>query len=224
MADRPISFTAPMVRALLEGRKTQTRRLLMQAPPARDARLLGLHERPGYNGLFAWFSEPAARPRGGEAKVAYRRGDRLWVKERYAKAPPTDFRYEATDDIHELRRVLAARFMPRCASRLTLLVTAVRVQRLQEITRDDALAEGVARVGGGVLRWEKYAAVEGHSGSTPQAAYALLWNSLNAARGFGWDTNPWVAALTFTVHPGNIDAPGASAPVQPASKGADHAA
>ena len=100
-------------------------------------------------------------------------------------------------------------FMPRWASRLTLTVTDVRVQRLQEISTDDAKSEGIpefaedaGRIGlpavSGIdgCEWDNRSSVEN---------FRLLWDSLNAKRGYGWDANPWVSAYTFTVHRQNID-------------------
>ncbi len=82
-------------------------------------------------------------------------------------------------------------FMPRWASRLTLTVTDVRVQRLQDISEEDAWAEGITAYG--TTRYER----EGRD------LYALLWNSINGAG--AWNNNPWVVALSFTVRKGNID-------------------
>jgi len=78
-------------------------------------------------------------------------------------------------------------FMPRWASRITLEVVAVRVERLQDITEADAKAEGVT----GALVSESGE----HAAFVP--AYALLWDHLNAKRGYGWSVNPWVWVVTF---------------------------
>jgi hypothetical protein len=116
--------------------------------------------------------------------------------------------------------------MPRWASRLTLIVTDVRVQRLQEISEADALAEGIPRVdptpediatgctkddfvflAPGVRQgWGTTNAERNRDQWWPHAtgAFRLLWDSLSAKRGFGWDTNPWICAVTFTVHRQNI--------------------
>lgn len=240
MSDKPILFSAPMVRALLAGTKTQTRRVI------RSARVFATPERPAWtlsgeelaramqgadrfrrmdgNG---WFWEADAfewqRPHtrtGWLAHIGYAPGDRLYVREHwrtetseYDGVAPRDLPattpvlYEADAD-WSLNKT-AGRFrqgmhMPRRASRITLTVTDVRVQRIKEISRDDAMAEGITRVGGGMLRWEKWSAgIEGMHGFSPEAAYALLWNHINGPG--AWDANPWVAAYAFAVELGNID-------------------
>lgn len=187
MADRPIIFSAPMILALLAGQKTQTRRLasspLANVTPgtklwAREAwRLHTAHDR-----LTA---AQAFTAMGGDMAhcvdyLATPRKEAFWGKSR--------------PSIH----------MPRWASRLTLTVTEVRVQRLQEISAADAMAEGIQRVGGGVLRWEKYSGAEGQSATCPRAAFALLWNSLHGPD--AWDENPEVVAISFRCEQRNIDA------------------
>lgn len=103
--------------------------------------------------------------------------------------------------------------MPRWASRLTLTVTDVRVQRLQDISEADALAEGIQSM-------DRYSmpvndpsfAVSEHdpNGWFPTAteAYEALWDKLNAGRGFGWALNPWIVAVSFTIEHRNIDTRG----------------
>ena len=188
MADRPILFSGPMVRSLLDGRKTQTRRVLKVRR--------GLH--PPCADDTADVLLPLA---------AYRVGDRLWVRETWENSigSPDEVSYRATavDDgwrpeevgEHKWRPSI---FMPRWASRLTLTVTRVRVQRLQDISPADAIAEGIAPT----------ATIHTIDCDTPNPCYDYrsLWDSLNAKRGFGWETNPWVVALTFTVARQNIDA------------------
>lgn len=98
-------------------------------------------------------------------------------------------------------------FMPRWASRLTLIVTDVRVQRLQDISEADAIAEGIQPFGS----WFHVEKANGLSamGTSARAAYALLWNSINGDG--AWDQNPWVAAYTFRPERWNIDAEAAHA-------------
>jgi len=190
--EHPILFSGPMVRAILEGRKTMTRRVVS---------------------LPDWFCEEYAAH--GASEIASEMdcpygapGDRLWVRETWASfgssasiTPPVSLRcqirYDADNscqwrDVPEgakgVRHNASFRLrpsihMPRWASRLTLEIAAVRVERLQEISRMDALAESC--VG------------SGFDDETPQSEFAELWDSINAARGFGWSVNPWVWVVSF---------------------------
>ncbi|APG91105.1 hypothetical protein [Sinorhizobium americanum] len=197
MADRPILFSGPMVQSLLAGRKTQTRRLIKPQPTA------------PYLENGDWWDETvpgAATPMVVKAYV----GDRLWVKETHARvgdngddhmACPdlTKLVYYRADDVQpELSRWRSSIFMRRQDSRLTLIVTDVRVERLQDISEDDAAAEGWpapeqrARTGIAEIK-DAY----------PIGWYAWLWDQINGAG--AWDANPWVAAYTFTVIKQNID-------------------
>lgn len=210
MADRPILFSGPMVRALLEGRKTQTRRVLL--PPDHI-------EGPSaiYDAFHGWQWLNAAEDFNEPIDLRFRPGDRLWVKETWRPLPGFSnwdmrIRYAVDDaellledgdvDTGDWNWPKAAKignvsslFMPRWASRLTLAVTDVRVQRVQDISHEDAAAEGCRGVG-------KY---PGDFEVTPRDQFRDLWNRLNEKRGFGWDANPWVVALTFTVEHRNID-------------------
>lgn len=230
MTDRPILFSAPMVRALLAGTKTQTRRPL-NPQPSSDVHSLSLtgqnvstnapvYETKDRHGGFvngmkigAHSATPILIPRFGV-------GDRLWVRESWRTDPyfdacaPRDIgagrplRPEADGDANEKLpsmlwgKLRPGMFMPRWASRLTLIVTEVRVERLQNISEEDALAEGIVRCG----RFFGVAEADWDSASTISAAdaYGNLWEEINGPR--SWDANPWVVAVTFTVHKRNIDA------------------
>lgn len=223
MSDKPILFSGPMVRALLGGTKTQTRRIIKPQPIVEPS---GAWRWEGRHGGFVGASGTHVDEGFPESAKHWNRiqpGDRLWVREtwntdaRNAFIPPSAIQptepvWYAADGSCVRAGEMAVRetrnrpgiHMPRWASRITLTVTDVRVQRLQEIRRDDAMAEGTARVGGGMLRWENWSAgIEGMHGLSPEAAYALLWNHINGPG--SWDANPWVAAYTFTVELGNID-------------------
>ena len=208
MTDRPIIFSAPMVRALLGGRKTQTRRVLKPQPVP----------------CLSWSDPPAGTYPSdkGWSRIPYAPGDRLWVRETWRPhylgdgVWNLDVSYPADG---ERRTICAGEFgdkdwnwpkaadrgnvtplhMPRWASRLTLTATDVRVQRLQEISELDAVAEGVIH--------DSFSGWRGHEGTIgyPTAiwAYHHLWNSLHGPG--AWDANPWVVAVTFTVQRGNID-------------------
>lgn len=209
MTDRPILFSGPMVRAIMEWRKTQTRRVL--------------RPQPGQIRTSVFTPSGLEDTHGWEVKVPYFVGDRLWVREawrteiKYDKVAPRDvpegslIDYIASGPTFEDELAGKSRpsmFMPRWASRLTLTVTDVRVQRLQEISEEDAIAEGVERckeTGG-------YWGVDGDGvgGATPRyttaaLAFHRLWDRLNHKRGYGWNANPWVVTLTFTFERRNID-------------------
>ncbi|TJV11184.1 MAG: hypothetical protein E5Y35_07685 [Mesorhizobium sp.] len=163
-------------------------------------------------------------------------GDRLWVREAwrtesraYDDLAPTDMGGEETvifeaDADWKLNksvgRLRQGMHMPRWASRLTLIVTEVRVQRLQEISEEDAAAEGLLSWryqdcdGDPKLDGRPYKATLWHWAqpetefdgfSSATGAYRDLWDHLNEARGYGWATNPWVIAVSFTVERRNID-------------------
>lgn len=211
MTDRPILFGGPMVLALLDGRKTQTRRLA---------------------------TSPFAKCRPG---------DRLWVRERalvtvVEAMPEIGIRFDADDTssvvpfpVDRMKQIPipGKRLSMGCyreASRLTLLVTEVRYQRLQDISEADAFAEGLDRLdqtlrsGVAVPLERPLAGNDGwgsndhnsysqHGWDYPRMVYADLWESLHGTSGTGgtngdhcWEANPGIVALTFTVHRCNIDA------------------
>ena len=183
MAERPILFSGPMIRAILAGTKTQTRRVWKEARLA--PRDLAIGDRS------------IACPYG-EA------GDRLWVRETWAtvkwfddtnaascwknERPPA--LYFAADTGAYLTSEHRGRWrpsihMPRWASRLTLEVVSVRVERVQDISEADALAEGIDWAGCN------------HAYGQTISAFAGLWDSINDARGYGWKVNPWVWVVEF---------------------------
>ncbi|WP_206018359.1 hypothetical protein [Roseovarius nitratireducens] len=177
-----------MVRALLDGRKTQTRRC-----GKRDFLRSGIME---WNG------------REMQPLPSYAPGDRLWVREAWGMGVSDHGdcpRYKATLDYQCGDKIISPHegpfkwkspiHMPRKFSRLTLTVTDVRVQRLQEISEADAVAEGVDAV--------SMADVPRQAAMSSRSDFAALWNSLHGPD--AWDQNPWVVALTFDVHRCNID-------------------
>jgi hypothetical protein len=244
MPDRPILFSAPMVRALLAGTKTQTRRVLNPQPETFT--LESGAECLVYCEQTEGESVPRVAMGDGQCgvitlqKVPFAVGDRLWVKETHAFHWATDdqksrdinpelwsVRYIADDFIRpasrdgslatvdQCKKLRPSIFMPRWASRLTLTVTDVRVERLQSISEADAIAEGIyctslglgglysidrpgdkARGGATITRpagWEK-----------ASHAYCHLWERINGKD--SWEANPWVVAVSFDVRKGNIDA------------------
>ena len=173
MSERPIIFSTPMVKAILDGRKTVTRRI-------------------------AWRRTKTKREYGPAIWMKIHVGDRLWVREAFA--PCEGFAlYRADEPKPTPDRWSPSIHMPRWASRITLEVTAVRLEQLQEITEADCLAEGPYRhdepsqITGGIMvlpepekPWLR---------STPRAWYRELWDSLHGSG--AWAANPEVVVISF---------------------------
>lgn len=191
MTDKPILFSAPMVRALLDGRKTQTRRVI-PVPAADDTLYIGEHI--AHREAKSWFFKAGRH----EIKVRarYQEGNRLWVREAcQIYGERVIYRADADPAIQRRAPWRSAIHMPRWASRLTLIVTDVRVQRLQQISEADACAEGCE---------DGHVVVDGISEEWSACTeFRHIWNSLHGPD--AWDANPWVVALTFEVERCNID-------------------
>lgn len=212
MKERPILFSAPMVRAILAGTKTQTRRV---CKPAQSYSLSKVVEVPDplergqvYNGSHFGDEEGDVQfpsPYGG-------RGERLWVRETFsgpwcmeaqdgiAAAPPSkwgessEIWYWADGEptYGDWTRPRPSIHMPRWASRITLEVTGVRVERLQDISKADALAEGIVQLrdgGFGLPAGEHYHAAD------PRISYWSLWDHINGTGSV--EANPWVWCVAF---------------------------
>ncbi|HET8550943.1 MAG TPA: hypothetical protein VFM97_00520 [Gammaproteobacteria bacterium] len=191
MKDRPIIFSGPMIRALLReiekpgSGKTQTRRVV-------KLNLAGRVELRGHN----WHCDD---PEASRACPYGQPGDLLWCRETFGcychnSVQPIwgcELAYRATDEDHDypLSGWRPSIHMPRWASRITLQLTDVRVQRVQDIGAPDAIAEGIDDPAVGQ--------------AVPD--FARLWDSINEKRGFGWQSNPRVWALTFKPILANID-------------------
>jgi hypothetical protein len=199
MKDRPILFSAPMVRAILAGTKTQTRRVVK----ARSDKNMGPrcvlqpHELAGEVNKGDYQNCPYGQP-----------GDRLWVREsfsgpycmertdEYPAYPPSKWPKESDiwywadgEPTHgDWTRPRPSIHMPRWANRITLGITGVRVERLQAISAADAIAEGVN-------------IHPDHHGKPPTSiyspvqAYRDLWGQINGDS--AWDANPWVWVIEF---------------------------
>lgn len=232
MKERPILFSGPMVRAILEDRKTKTRRLPgLEEINSYPGSLVGISARPdilgrefGYQGLcpndyyiaekykrdyrdnpgiYHWFIGsqgkntldviPVKCPYGGV-------GDRLWVRETWAtpgnydhikpseltKSLWFEIIYRANERYPLYYHWRPSIFMPRWASRILLEVISVRVERLQDITDDDAKAEGMTA-------WHDTA-----NGTVYRPEFELLWQSINGkTSGHSWNDNPWVWVIEF---------------------------
>lgn len=224
MTVRPILFSAPMVKALLAGRKTQTRRVL-RVPDRLDASR-GYVD-PGLGG-GAYLKAPT-KAFWADDEVIERVypfcevGDLLWVRETWRR-DGADSIAQATADFEDaMGPQLGPTFykadhhpfaptkwwpgihMPRWASRLTLEVTETRVQRLQEISDVDAIDEGVIGLGM-PTSGPPEATGKPPLGAGPRQRFSMLWDSINGKRpGAAWTDNPWIVAITFKVHRGNVD-------------------
>lgn len=249
MKEHPTLFSGPMVRAILEWRKTQTRRVIKPQPcfhliknaagnwrymdkevidPNREDQWKCPYGAPGrivdHPKEAGWYDVQWEKDDewvriwnfelgecwgwdAGDDYESYNMdappyafktpGDRLWVRENfrgrgnYDDEKPSDFRvgmmddieYEATmqSDLH-FGKLRPSIFMPRWASRILLEVVSVRVERVQDISEEDCQAEGLKLLQGGI-----------------KSEFAVLWNSINLERGYGWTVNPWVWAVEFKI-------------------------
>ncbi len=202
MKERPIIFSAPMVRAILEGRKTQTRRIVNPKWSCVDWEYVSVGDR----------CHTLASHAHGTI------GDRLWVREAFARVPATAYRCSTgvhqTADPGDSDMCVVYRegwersspggwrspiFMFRWASRITLEITGARVERLQAITDQDAQAEGIRELplqeGQPGAWWAADPTWPKLHGRSPVDAYAKLWGSIHGAG--SWDTNPWVWVIEF---------------------------
>ncbi len=197
--ERPILFSAPMVRAILAGTKTQTRRMVKGIP------LLWLSQSVGFTPEFVALPDNDACPYGEP-------GDRLWVRETFYHEP-ADYVREASVSIPSRPAITVYRadggfdadqfdagckwqpsiHMPRNLSRITLEITGVRVERLQDISEADARAEGIVHS----TRFGGYHTEDGRHfhAADPRQSYASLWEQINGPG--SWDANPWVWVLEF---------------------------
>lgn len=190
--EHPILFSGGMVKAILERRKTQTRRVVKGKPGPMDIRLVdGDDDTKGreiYLGGGVW----------GSLKCPYGKpGDRLWVKEtwRTVKTDEVETLYfKADEEYHEGAGWKSPRFMPRWASRINLEITDVRVERVQDISASDVLAEGVEDHYPG----SQDSIGEGDWKSCLVMQYEELWDSINGKK-YPWKSNPWVWVVSFKV-------------------------
>lgn len=204
MADRPIIFSGPMIRALLDGRKTQTRRLAT-SPLAKC--------QPGDR---LWVREGWAVPENFGSRSASKLAKSCLDAGYPQPWAPIHFLADSSrENWGEWREAAPGKgrpsiHMPRWASRLTLVVEQVRIQALQEITNEDALQEGVGWALSADIPAVGQAMAAGSTRRHRTDGFAALWDSLHGTKpGEAWGDNPQVVALTFTVHRSNIDRMGA---------------
>lgn len=241
MKEQPIIFSAHTVNAILEGRKSQTRRVVTPKTSEvgegwvdwakfcwdgsqiyRDTCIHGhteVHKAPlpfvdgKANEYYPYEHQYLHVPYNWTEDMTIFRiyprwnvGDKLWVRETFCETSngivyrASETPYEIGADgvgIYSYHKWLPSIFMPRWASRITLEITGIRVERLQEITRKGAIAEGYPYLDSNVPFSE--AGYDSH-GLTMRSEidwFHKLWNSLNAKRGYPWESNPWVWVIEF---------------------------
>lgn len=181
---KPILFNTEMVRAILDGRKTVTRRAIRPQPEGRPIRMT---ENSCYPGCYAIEGTPRV------IRPPYQPGDTLWVRETWAKSMAGTFMYQADDKAIMVERWRPSIHMPREAARLFLRVTGVRVERLKDIDGHGILKEGIDNGKSNPAmgtRWENMQSM----------AFAELWNSTLKSADlplYGWAANPWVWVIEF---------------------------
>jgi len=224
MKERPILFSGAMVRAILGGSKTQTRRVI-KTPGSKT--LADIRRNPDND---AWYKDHvwSMRNRGGMwGDYTHMRfmqfcpygqpGDRLWVRETWAHdaasveacrvvhedamgGSPYGPYYRATESAPETLRWIPSIHMPRWASRILLEIVSVRVERLHDISEADAIAEGIERMPCAVpdtKLWRNYTPDNGWTPNLciPENSFRSLWALINGED--GWDANPWVWVVEF---------------------------
>ncbi|MBF0108718.1 MAG: hypothetical protein HQL76_06045 [Magnetococcales bacterium] len=213
---RPIIFSTSMVRAILNGKKTQTRRVvtpqpippIMPIPSYRRSRkntlemdvAFGPNNRHKDGRVRYWQS-----PYGME-------GDHLWVRETWGKCPTTgNIKYRADGEIPGIKWSPSI-FMPIKVARINLEIIRVDIEQIQNISEEDAIAEGLFQEsicmdiqcnGGSTIEvledryfWKPFSP-DNPGYDSAIDAYQDLWDSINSGRGYGWDTNPWVWVVEF---------------------------
>lgn len=200
MKPKPIIFSTEMVRAILDGRKTQTRRVIKVTNPNEWEGINNCRDSECGASVPCYLYRPEATEGRGIHYPRYDVGDNLWVRETFCEIPYEyeripiggghitlpKYAYRADSKIDYTGIWRPSIHMPREAARLFLLVKAVRVERLQDITHVDAQCEGVEMASDDELQEYGY-----------RAGFKQLWDSLNAKRGYSWESNPWVWVIEF---------------------------
>lgn len=218
MKEIPIIFSTPMIRAIFEGRKMQTRRVIKPQPTNRPRwnciGFLGWDDGHGYEikcpygpvGTTLWVRETTFLygrwAKNGLAKSGKQKWKFIWDKSKpvlYMDCPPDDIKRLKTDVGYFKRPSI---HMPHEACRLRLEITDIKPERLQDISEEDAMAEGITSYWAEPHRDDApFIGAAKELGAdlcfTRRKAFQQLWDSINAKRGHGWDKNDWVWAILF---------------------------
>lgn len=209
--ERPILFSTEMVKAILDGHKTQTRRVVKPQPPAEcsdedpciefDYSFKGTRENPAW---YASWEMPLDPPNASESHNVYcpygKPGDVLWVRETWQPSANDIFVYFKADYVHDTGKGWKPSIhMPKSVARIWLEITNIRVERLQDISEDDAKAEGIdifykknisgyeIQESNSIRSWSKF----------PYHGFKSLWISINGH--VSWELNPWVWVIEFKI-------------------------
>lgn len=179
MREKPIIFNTEMVNAILDGRKTMTRRVIKLDLSNAD---MDINDKN-----YLKIMDKQMDYRDAKDFCRYQPGDILWVRETWSTEDEYYIYKADLDDWNHLDNLKwrPSIHMPRAAARIFLKVKEVSVERVQDITEEDVMREG----------WPFKKICEGDY----DLDYFALWNKLNKKRGYGWDTNPWVFVIEFKV-------------------------
>ncbi|MCK9220243.1 MAG: hypothetical protein M0P47_09370 [Bacteroidales bacterium] len=183
--EKPILFSTTMVQAILEGRKTMTRRIIKPQPDGRGLRTTSVF-------FEDWH--------GKEVKTKYKKGDVLWVRENFYKCIDNNDRvyYAATekptDTPKRHYKLKPCIYLPRADARIFLKITDVKVERLRDISNGDAVREGIKRLPEVGNHYPDYENKDGIF-VTPKGSFSSLWTSINGSG--SWDANPWIWVISF---------------------------
>jgi hypothetical protein len=205
--EKPILFSTPMVQAILEGRKTQTRRIVKPQPSNKHSflgRVIDSTDRS--------IVDKATFDIDGKdyiyVNVPYEQDDLLWVRETWCSGMARDggnkiiYKANIEDLLQPMHNWKPSIHMPRSAARLFLKVIKIRIQRLQDITEEDAMAEGIIELGNCTppdysLTRKQYSNGIAVGFKTAREAFIDLWDSIYKEQGFEWQQNTWVWVIEF---------------------------
>ena len=193
MKTRPILFKSEMVKAILDGRKTQTRRVIKFIKPEWEGKVIN----PAKIETAIMYSGNEVRFYDDTGCWTYTRscpygwfGDFLWVRETWRNGQG-GIEYRADRIEHNVPlRWKSSIHLRKKDSRITLKITYIRVENLQQLSREDFLAEGIPQ-------FTRARGVLSDNPPDPRWKFIELWDSINAKKGYGWDNKPWVWVIGF---------------------------
>lgn len=192
--EKPAIFNSEMVRAILDGRKLMTRRICKDQSAEKYMWVENTPMFPTDDKLYTGWAKDCGFDYLLPVKCPYKKGMYLWVRETFVTGTHIGHapwvRYRATDeeDVPEDTKWKPSIFMPRKLSRINLEIEHINVEQIQDITEEDALAEGIGKRIGSSSMGHTFTGVE---------HFHALWDSINKKRGYGWAENPWCWVISF---------------------------